>query len=425
MSSDSIQIHGEVAPGFESVKALYEHNMRNLFEKQTQLCVYHQGERVVDLWASVREGDGFSADSLVNVFSSGKSLEAIAMAWLYGKGLLTYDARVIDYWPEFGANGKQALTIAELMRHEAGLATFGTSISPEDLLPENLRQNRIGKIIEALPQKFRANQGSTREYHAITRGWIVNEVFRRIDPAGRTIGEFLAQEISGPLEVDANIGVQAHDLTRVVDVSPLSVRFQILEGLKPRFLGRRTELNIVQTAVRLLRLLPGLRGGTTAGSPPPFVGMKKITFFNDRSVRMGETPSANATCSARALARIAAMMSARGKFGPTELLSGAAWQAMHDAPDRKDMGFGTSTFTQGGVARFQTADQSFTEADHRFNGGREGFYGWMGLGGSLFQWHPEHDIGFGYVPTSLNVFDLFNERGKTYQAEVLRCVQRR
>ncbi len=423
MPSKPAHIQGEVAPGFESVRALYEHNMRTLEEKQTQLCVYVQGEKVVDLWASVVGDDTFSADSLVNVFSSGKSLEAIAMGWLVGQGLLRYDAKVVEYWPEFGANGKQALTIAELMRHEAGLAAFNTSIAPEDLLTGNIKQNRIGQIIETHPQKFRNGGGSTREYHAVTRGWIVNEVFRRIDPAGRTIGEFLADEVSGPLGVDANIGVKAQDLERVVDVVPLGVGFQVWQGMKPKLMKRRMEHNLFQTAARLARLLPTMRNGTTAGTPSPFKGMKKISFFNDRSIRMGETPSANATCSARALAKIAAMMSTGGKFGATEILSGAAWTALHDGPDRKSMGFATTTFTQGGVAKFTTADDSFTITDHRFNAGREGFFGWMGLGGSLFQWHPQHQIGFGYVPTSLNVLDLFNERGKAYQAEVLRCVR--
>ncbi len=425
MPSRPVHIQGEVAPGFESIRTLYEHNMRTLEEKQTQLCIYVQGEKVVDLWASVVEGDGFSPDSLVNVFSSGKSLEAIAIGWLFGQGLLSYDANVADYWPEFGANGKQALTIAELMRHEAGLAALNTSIAPQDLLAERIKQNRIGQIIEAQPQKFRDGGGSTREYHAITRGWIVNEVFRRIDPAGRTIGEFLTEEVSGPLGVDVNIGVKAKDLTRVVDVAPLGLRFQVLEGMKPKFLKRRMEHNIFQTAGRLIQLLPRVRKRTTAGNPPPLEGMKKITFFNERSVRMGETPSANATCSARGLAKIAAMMSAGGKFGTTEILNRAAWRALHDGPDRKDMAFVTTIFTQGGVAKFAAADASFTTNDHRLNTGREGFYGWMGLGGSLFQWHPQHQIGFGYVPTSLNVLDFVNERGKTYQAEVLRCVQRR
>ena len=63
-----------------------------------------------------------------------------------------------------------------------------------------------------------------------------------------------------------------------------------------------------------------------------------------------------------------------------------------------------------------------TRSERDFNEGREGFYGWMGLGGSIFQWHPELDIGFAFVPTSLHVLDFLNERGKVYQAEVMKCV---
>ena len=139
---------------------------------------------------------------------------------------------------------------------------------------------------------------------------------------------------------------------------------------------------------------------------------------------MGETPSANANCSARGLAKIAAMMSAGGTWEGREYLGQEAWNAMHGDPVRAEMSFITTTFTQGGVALFSAVTPGCTRSDRAINTGREGFYGWMGLGGSLFQWHPEHKIGFGYVPTSLNVLDLVNERGKAYQAEVLSCVEK-
>lgn len=83
------QINGKVAPGFEPIEQLYEHHMRTMSEQNTRLCVYYRGEKVVDLWASAMDDNNFSADSLVNVFSSGKSLEAIAVASLVSKGLLT------------------------------------------------------------------------------------------------------------------------------------------------------------------------------------------------------------------------------------------------------------------------------------------------------------------------------------------------
>ncbi len=419
------RIEGSVAPGFESVRQLYEHNMHTLAEENTQLCIYHKGTRVVDLWASATNDSNFSPDSIITVFSSGKSLEAIAMASLVGKKLLNYDDKITKHWPEFGANGKGEVTIAELMRHEAGLASFNTSLDLEDLRTSNIKQNKVGSIIEQHPQKFGTGGAGKREYHALTRGWIVNEVFRRVDPTGRTIGEFLSEDISRPLASDAIIGIKEEELGRVSKVSTLGLAFQFLESLKPKFLGRKIFHNIFQLLGRLMRMIPVLRKGTSAGAPPPFKGISRLGFINNPDFVMGETPSANANCSARGLAKIAAMMSAGGKFAGAEYLTEHAWQAMHDDAVKADMGGLLPTrFTQGGVNLFTECNRDSSRLEHEFNDGREGFYGWMGFGGSIFQWHPELDIGFAFVPTSLHVLDILNERGKVYQAEVLRCVRR-
>jgi CubicO group peptidase (beta-lactamase class C family) len=415
-------IQGTVAPGFESVRDLYERNMQTLEEKSTQLCVYHQDEKVVDLWAS--QDDSFSPDSLINVFSSGKSLETIAMASLVGQGLLNYATKITDYWPEFGHKGKQDLTVAELMRHEAGLAAFDSSLDTQDLLTENIKQNKVGKIIEQHAQKYRPNGGSRREYHAVTRGWIVNEVFRRVEPAGRTIGEYLRENIGTPLGVDAIVGVKQDELNRRALVIPLGFKFMFWDSLRPKFLGRRMELNFFQLVAKFIRLVPMIRDSTTGGTPAPFKGMQGIRFFNEPALAMGETPSANTHSNARSLAKIAAMMSSGGKFADQEFLNEAGWTALHSEPVKATMGMGRTIFTQGGIAHFTPCDANSSKLDEAFNTGREGFYGWMGLGGSIFQWHPAHRIGFGYVPTSLNVADILNERGKAYQAEVLRCIDR-
>jgi CubicO group peptidase (beta-lactamase class C family) len=418
------QIQGTVAPGFESVKEVYEREMQTMAEKNTQLCVYHKGEKVVDLWASTTNDAEFSPDSIVNIFSSGKSLEAIAIASLVGRGLLDYKAKIADYWPEFGANGKGELTVAELMRHEGGMAAFNTSLDAEDLLVENIKSNRVGRVIEGHPLRFRKGNRSRREYHAITRGWIVNELFRRVDPGGRTVGEYLREEISSPLEADAIIGVKQAELDRISKVWPLGFLFQFLQSLKPKILGRRIKHSFFQILGRLLKIIPGFRHATTRGAPPPYKGMKGIGYFNEPVVAMGETPSAAANCSARGLAKIAAMMSAGGKWAEREFLSEEAWKAMHEDPVEAEMGFGPTNFTQGGVNLFTEVGAKSSGLARAFNVGREGFYGWMGFGGSIFQWHPRHEIGFGFVPTSLHVVDILNERGKTYQAEVLRCVEK-
>ncbi|TDG13371.1 class A beta-lactamase-related serine hydrolase [Seongchinamella unica] len=417
-------VKGDVAPGFESVKALFTQQMCTLAEQNAQLCVYHRGKKVVDLWASATGNEDFSGDSLVNIFSSGKSLEAIAVGVLVSRGLITYDARITQYWPDFGAQGKEGVTVADLMRHEAGLANFDTPLDAEDLFTENIKENAVGRVIEQ--QGLSYDSGGKREYHAITRGWIINELFRRVDPEGRTIGEFLRQEISGPLGADVMVGVNEQERLRMFPVQPLGLGFQLWQSLLPRFLGRRVLHNVFQLLARIGKMIPSLIKGARRSRPPPaFREMTGLDYFNALDFGRGETSSANATCSARGLARLGAMMSAGGKLEGREFLSESAWRALHAKPVEASMGAVMPTrFTQGGVDCFQPCDPESPRLERAFNQGREGFYGWMGFGGSIFQWHPEHDISFAFVPTSLHYLDFLNERGKCYQAEVLRCVSR-
>lgn len=421
--SNPVIVEGSVAQGFEPVKALFEHNMNTLAERNAQLCIYVGEERVVDLWATAIGDESFSADSLVNVFSSGKSLEAITMAMLFDQGLLDYNARVADYWPEYAANGKDQTTIADLMRHEAGLAAFDTTINPVDLHTQNLSSNKVGEIIAAQTPKFAEGTNKQREYHAMTRGWIANEVFRRLDAQGRTMGQFLRAQVSVPFDIDVHIGATDAEIARLNEVVLLGFGYQFLQGLVPKALGRRMEPNLLQTAAKLTRLAKSRSSGTTAGAPTPITGMSKISVFNSSDVARAEIPSAGARCSARGLSKLAAVMANGGQLGGKTLLSEAAHAALHAEPVARDMISMGTTFTQGGVATFGTPNAAASSAfEAGLNVGREGYYGWMGLGGSIFQWHPEHKIGFGYAPTSLNMLDIVNERGKAYQAEVVKCL---
>ena len=417
-----VRIEGTTAPAYGALRAHFERAFERGAERDAQLCVYVDGECVVDLWGTTDPDGDFGPDRLVDVFSSGKSLEAIALASLVSSGHLDYGAPVAEYWPAFAAAGKEAIRVCDLMRHEAGLAALTRSIEPADLLPEHLKENRVGRILEAHPPAWRGD-GSVREYHAVTRGWIANELFRRVDPAGRTIGEYLREDVAGPLAADVHVGLREAELARVTDVAPLGRRRYVAELFKPPGVERAIVHDLFSLGANVLPLLRGLRHRSRADAAPPLAGMADVRIFNDPLVRRGETPSANAHASARGLARLAAAMAAGGILDGRRLMSDAAWRALHADPVRRSMGLET-IFTQGGVATFGPHSPRAGRVVRSLNVGRDGFHGWMGLGGSVFQWHPERRIGFAFVPTALHVPDLVNERAKAYQALAVDCAAR-
>lgn len=411
-NSQPVKVQGYVAPGFESVKKLFEDNFIRGAETSAQVCVYVENERVVDLWCSVDDVN-YTGDTLTNVFSSTKSLTAIAMAALQDQGLLSYDEKITKYWPEFGQNGKENVTVADLMRHESGLAQLNTPVSLENTLRENIKKNAIGAIIETDKQEFPAD--GKREYHAITRGWIANEIFRRVDKKNRTIGEFLSQEIAGPLDADIYVGVTDDKLGNYVPVMEAKITTIVKESLKKSF-GMTSAVDMGFT--ELLTLINNFRK-LQAGVQKPALGqykdhdMKKLgPVFNIEVMRQGETSSANGNCSARGLAKIASAMANKGKFGNVQVLSPSGWEALHKNPTSATIfGLLNTTFTQGGVNKF--GNDSL---------GRDGFYGWFGYGGSVFQWHPELKIGFAYAPSLLCWHDMTNNKGALLQQQVVKCV---
>jgi len=413
MGQINTKIHGTVAPGYESVKDMFTDNFRAGREENAQLCVYVGDELVVDLWASQDSSSQYDADSLTNVFSSTKSLTAIAMAMLVEKGLLDYNKNISDYWPEFGQNDKQETTVADLMRHEAGLARFDTSIQPDNTLRENIKSNKIGQLIEEQSPDF--PEGRRRAYHAVTRGWIANEIFRRSSPSGSTIGEFWESlEVKG-----IHIGVPDNKLDKCQPHKKMSSLFILFQSLIPSWIGRAIDPNIFQLVQLVLHFRKVVSGTTLHGKKPPpaLVGLELDSeLFNSPTVRQGETPSANGNCSARGLARVAATMANEGGHGGLEILGKKGWESLHANPTDEILIATNVKFTQGGVAKF-TKD----ETNHE---GREGYYGWLGIGGSVMQWHPELRIGFAYVPSLLTWIDPINNKARSLQMEVKKCAEK-
>ena len=181
----SFKVHGSVEEGYEPVKAAFVKLYEQGREDCSQLCAYVDGKKVVDLWGSATGDDSYNGDTLQMVFSSTKSLTAIAVACLVDRGLLDYSEKVSTYWPEFAKNGKEEVRLEDVLRHEAGMAWVNHTYEPEDFLPENIKKNSIGKILEEEELRFPPESlGSKREYHGLSRGLILNEVFRRVEPKG-------------------------------------------------------------------------------------------------------------------------------------------------------------------------------------------------------------------------------------------------
>jgi len=440
-------VKGHVAPGYERVREIYQQDFARGSDASSQLCVYVKGDKVVDLWGSHGpKGDpNYGPDSLQIIFSSGKSVASICMACLVDKGLLKYDDRVSKHWPEFAQNGKENLKICDILRHEGGMPWFHQSLKVADLVPENLKKNHVGKVIEEENLMFPPESyDSPREYHAATRGYILNEIFRRVEPSGRTMGEFLREDINNKMGVDIHFGAQESELSRVADLK-WWVGMGILQSMWPQSMGRKIAVGFwdIMKTMTNMKPIPG------RGKPPPILDIMEsipktsmsfgMELYNNgtetgKQFKMGEHPSYGTLASARGMAKLAAAMADRGQMpeGGPMVMSAETWDLMHDNPTKHAIpGFKMDTnFTQGGVNLFgpdgQMARQPEPheiETDYRAKFKPMGFVGWMGLGGSVLQWHPELEIGFGYAPTLLHFWDLRNGKAEKLQRAVVDCIK--
>lgn len=143
---------------------------------------------------------------MLSIFDIHQVLTSIVIALLVDNEILDYDEKISDIWPEFAKNGKKEGTVRNLMQHELGLPLISKSLHPRDFMIENIRNDHLGRIIEK--ESYKYSPGEKCEYHFISRGIIANEIVRRVDPKGRTIGEILRYHISEPLEASAFIGLK-------------------------------------------------------------------------------------------------------------------------------------------------------------------------------------------------------------------------
>ena len=281
--TDPIDIQGVCAPGYEAVREAFAANFteapEGLNEQAARFSVLVEGEAVVDLWAGhadTAKTMPFTERTLTSVFSTGKAVMAILMATAVEAGQIDYDQTVASLWPEFGAAGKQDVTVAQLMSHQSGLPGFSEAVDPT-----------IWFDVPAVLARLAAQApmwapGTASGYHPVTIGYLANEVFRRA--TGRTMGHALRQDFS---DLDLWISLPESEHGRVAQmrkptaapslgvVDPIKQAAFLDRGSAPGGRGsaawREMEIpsaNLHGTALGLARLLGVVaNGGVLAGRP--------------------------------------------------------------------------------------------------------------------------------------------------------------
>lgn len=198
--ADIPEIHGTIEPGWEGVRDAFANNFAQGLEVGACAFVTRHGRPVVDIWAGDRGPDGtpWAEDTIVNVYSTTKTMCGISLMMLVDRGLVDPHAPVATYWPEFAANGKDMMTVAQVMAHTSGMAGFDPAISAETLYD----WDRCCEILAAMTPWW--EPGTIAGYHAITHGYLQGEIVRRVD--GRSLGTFFREEVAEPLGADFHIG---------------------------------------------------------------------------------------------------------------------------------------------------------------------------------------------------------------------------
>ena len=197
-------VHGDVEPGFAAVADEFRRNFSDRGELGAACGVYHRGRKVVDLWGGHRDRAAtlpWEEDTMVVVYSTSKGMAATTVAVAHARGLLDYDERVAAYWPEFAENGKEEVTLRQLLAHEAGLCAVDRPLTAKTLADPEAVAAAIA------PQRPAWTPGTRHGYHALSLGFYEGELIRRVDPAGRTLGRYFQDEIAGPLGIEFYFGV--------------------------------------------------------------------------------------------------------------------------------------------------------------------------------------------------------------------------
>jgi CubicO group peptidase (beta-lactamase class C family) len=370
-ASQRIPIEGHVSAGFEAVRDAFAENFSRRNELGGACCVYHRGEKVVDLWGGVRNkatGEPWQGDTMVLVYSTTKGLAAMTLAMAHSRGWLDYDERVCTYWPEFVQRGKESITVRQLLAHQAGLFAFDEPVDRSVVADPD----RLAVVLAR--QKPAWEPGTRQAYHAITLGYYESELLRRVDPRHRSLGQFFQDEIATPLGLDFYIR-----LPESIPDSRLATlaRPGLLEML--RGFGLRFFLTAVNRRSNITRAL--------MGSEFP---------HDERRIyaRNFEVPSGGGVGTARSIARAYSVFATGGRdlqLRPETL------QALSAPAIPATRGFYDECMMTDGV-QFSLG---FMKHCPVWTFGSEGSFGHPGSGGSLGFADPKTGIGYAYVTNQM------------------------
>ncbi|HEX6865637.1 MAG TPA: serine hydrolase domain-containing protein, partial [Caulobacteraceae bacterium] len=345
-------IEGFTAPGLEAVRDAFAANFAREGDYQeigAALCVYRDGECVIDLWggfADAARTRPWEADTLVNVWSTTKGAAALAVAKCVDRGLIAYDQPIAEVWPEFAAGGKAEITIAQVMSHQAGLPGFEAPTTMEDLYDWN------GVIARLEAQAPVFAPGSANCYHAVTYGFLAGEIVRRA--AGVSLGRLLRDELAGPADADLFIGL------------PAALDARVAELMAPKS----------PVDVAAMELSPPARMALTNPELDPLAA-------NTEAWRRAELPALNGQASARGVARLYGLMIDGGGL----ISPGVIGQMEAVVADRVDLMLGFNPQWGMGVAHNLIG----------VYGSNPRTVGHSGWGGSFGAADPDARIAIGYV----------------------------
>jgi CubicO group peptidase (beta-lactamase class C family) len=376
---------GDVDEGYGKVADAFRRNLTSGREVGAAFAVYRDGRKVVDLWGGLRDEtsrEPWQRDTLVTVFSATKGVASLAIAVAASRGLIDYNAKVADYWPEFAQAGKGEITVRQLLSHQAGLAIIDPPLTFSDLTdPEKMS----AKIAAQAPMW---QPGTRHGYHALTLGWYESELIRQTDSQRRTIARFFDQEIATPLDLEFYIGLPAYvEHDRVAHLSTPTKATALRGAIKmpPRqVLALVNPFGLSKKAIALAD------------------GVKDVDI-NSAEIRALEVPAGNGTGTARSLAKLYGVAATGGaELGlTTDVFEALKAPAVMPSKGARDfLGKADTSYSLG--FNKPTSKWVFGSSSTAF--------GTPGAGGSFAFADPDTGAGFAYVMNRMGMYPFSDPR---------------